>query len=235
MKIGELVKLSGVPKQTIHFYLRDGLLRKPRKSNINTAEYNESHLEQLRLIKDLRDNYFLPIPEIKLILKNRKKQSSLNQTMAQIRSKYLRPLDQLLQIEIRGRENFRKVTGLSEKWLAKLETWKIFNPRMEDAEPIYSHDDVIIGKLTVEIGDLGFGPRQGYDPADLKIITDMIQEYVASSENRYMDKNLAKVAAGEYLEEGSQLIEVMSLFFYHTYRKHVRERFFRILEDQENE
>ncbi|NNL75879.1 MAG: MerR family DNA-binding transcriptional regulator, partial [Desulfobacterales bacterium] len=32
MKISQLVKRTGVPKETIHFYIREGLLRKPRKS-----------------------------------------------------------------------------------------------------------------------------------------------------------------------------------------------------------
>jgi DNA-binding IclR family transcriptional regulator len=34
MKISELVKRTGVPKETIHFYIREGLLRKPRKSGL---------------------------------------------------------------------------------------------------------------------------------------------------------------------------------------------------------
>ncbi len=75
MKIGKLVKITGVPKETIHFYIREGLLRKPRKSSVNAAEYNERYVDQIRLIKDLRDNYYLPIPEIKKIVKNYKKQS----------------------------------------------------------------------------------------------------------------------------------------------------------------
>ena len=70
MKIGKLVKKTGVPKETIHFYIREGLLRKPRKSSINAAENNEGYVDQIRLIKDLRDNYYLPIPEIKKIVKN---------------------------------------------------------------------------------------------------------------------------------------------------------------------
>ena len=35
MKISQLVKRTGVPNETIHFYIREGLLRKPRKSSVN--------------------------------------------------------------------------------------------------------------------------------------------------------------------------------------------------------
>ena len=65
MKIGELVKRTGVPKETIHYYIREGLLRKPRKSGSNVAEYTEGHVERILLVKELRDIFFLPIHDIK--------------------------------------------------------------------------------------------------------------------------------------------------------------------------
>ena len=55
MKISQLVKRTGVPKETIHFYIREGLLRKPRKSSVNTADYNERYVDQIQLIKDLQN------------------------------------------------------------------------------------------------------------------------------------------------------------------------------------
>jgi DNA-binding transcriptional MerR regulator len=59
MKISTLVKRTGVPKETIHFYLREGLLRKPRKSGVNIAEYTENHVKQIRFIKELRNNFYI--------------------------------------------------------------------------------------------------------------------------------------------------------------------------------
>ena len=84
MKISQLVKRTGVPKETIHFYIREGLLRKPRKSGVNSAEYNERYVDQIQLIKDLRDNYYLPIPEIKKIVKDFRKQSPSDQALSLI-------------------------------------------------------------------------------------------------------------------------------------------------------
>jgi len=54
MKIHKLVKRTGVPKVTFHFYIREGLLPEPRKSGVNAAEYNERDADQIQLIKDLR-------------------------------------------------------------------------------------------------------------------------------------------------------------------------------------
>lgn len=54
MRMRELVELSGLPKSTIHFYQREGLLPAPEKSARNAASYSEVHLARLALIGQLR-------------------------------------------------------------------------------------------------------------------------------------------------------------------------------------
>lgn len=225
MKISELVKKTGVPKETIHFYIREGLLRKPRKSGVNTADYHAGYVEQIQLIKDLRDNYYLPIPEIKKIIKNFKKQSPTDQAISQFHSKYLRPLDRLLSSSIAGSNAFREATGLGRKWLANMEKWGVITADYENGEPVYSPDDVIIGRLLVDMDNLGFGPQDGYDPKDLKGIVDFIRNYIEGGHNKYQETNLEKLESADHEEKGSQFTEVMSLFFYHMYRKLVQEHY----------
>jgi DNA-binding transcriptional MerR regulator len=225
MKISELVKKTGVPKETIHFYIREGLLRKPRKSGVNTADYHQGYVEHIQLIKDLRDNYYLPIPEIKKIIKNFKKQSPTDQAISQFHSKYLRPLDRLLSSSIVGSDAFREATGLGRKWLANMEKWGVITADDNNGDPVYSPDDVIIGRLLVDMDNLGFGPRDGYDPKDLKGIVDFIRNYIRGGHNKYQETNLKKLKSADHLEKGSQFTEVMSLFFYHMYRKLVQEHY----------
>jgi DNA-binding transcriptional MerR regulator len=224
MKIGELVKRTGVPKETIHFYIREGLLRRPRKSASNLAVYNESHLERILLVKELRENYYLPIPEIKKVIKTIRKQSPSEQAVSQFHHKYFRPLDRLLVREIRGEEAFCEATGLGPKWLARMQDWGIITACRRDGEPVYSLDDVIIGRLIVDMDRLGFGPKDGYNPEDLRQVADFIRDYVASGRNRYLAANLKKLAGDDIVEPSSPITEVMSLFFYHMYRKLVREQ-----------
>jgi DNA-binding transcriptional MerR regulator len=76
MRIAELAKRSSTSKETIHFYLREGLLKKPKKTSKNMAYYDESHLEQLKLIKRLRTESYLPLQVIKKVLKQGKLASS---------------------------------------------------------------------------------------------------------------------------------------------------------------
>ncbi|UCD80325.1 MAG: MerR family transcriptional regulator [Desulfobacterales bacterium] len=223
MKISQLVKRTGVPKETIHFYIREGLLRKPRKSGVNTAEYNESYVDQIRLIKNLRDNYYLPIPEIKKIVKDFKKQSRSDQAVSQFYSRFFRPADRLLAREVVGRDAFREASGLGWKWIDKAEEWGVITPEIRDGEVIYSPDDLAIAKLMVDMDRLGFGHKDGFDPEDLRHIAEFVKKYVVTAFKKYYQNNLEKLTSKEYVERASQFHEAISLFFYHLYRKFARE------------
>jgi DNA-binding transcriptional MerR regulator len=228
MRIGELVKRTGVPKETIHFYVREGLLRKPRKSGSNAADYTSSHVERILLIKELRDSFYLPIPEIKKILRQARKQSPSDQAVSDFHNKYFRPLDRLLSSQVVGRDAFRKATGLGKKWLDIMENWEIITHDPRDGRPVYSRDDVIIGRLMVDMDQLGFGPKDGYDPEELKRIADFIRLFVRSAHREYYQRNLERLSSADLDEKGIKFAEIMSLFFYHIYRKLVREEYHRL-------
>jgi DNA-binding transcriptional MerR regulator len=68
MRMAELASRSGVPRETIHFYLREGLLPRPRKAGRTVAYYDEGHLERLRLVRRLREEKYLPIAVIRRLL-----------------------------------------------------------------------------------------------------------------------------------------------------------------------
>lgn len=225
MKIGELVKKTGVPKETIHYYIREGLLRKPRKAGSNIAEYSEGHVERILLVKELRDIFFLPIPEIKKILKQSRKQSASDQAASDLHNKYFRPLDRLLSTEIVGSESFRQATGLGRKWLAIMEEWGVITHSLRSGKPVYSRDDVIIGRLMVDMDTLGFGPKDGYDPEELRRIADFIRDFVRSAHREYYRRNLERLSSEELDDKGSRFAEIMSLYFYHIYHKLVREEY----------
>jgi DNA-binding transcriptional MerR regulator len=68
MKISELSDRTGLTVQTIKFYLREGLLPKGTATAATRAEYDEGHLERLRLIRALREVGDLPVSAIRRIV-----------------------------------------------------------------------------------------------------------------------------------------------------------------------
>lgn len=70
MRMAELAARSGVARETIHFYLREGLLPRPAKGGRTVAYYGEPHLERLLLIRRLREEKYLPIAVIRRLLES---------------------------------------------------------------------------------------------------------------------------------------------------------------------
>jgi DNA-binding transcriptional MerR regulator len=55
MRLAELSRRSGVPRSTVKFYIRQGILPAGTQRARNQATYDSTHLERLRLITALRD------------------------------------------------------------------------------------------------------------------------------------------------------------------------------------
>ncbi|MFE9554273.1 MerR family transcriptional regulator [Streptomyces sp. NPDC006692] len=61
MRLAELSERSGVSAAMIKYYLRQGMLAPGRKVGATTADYDESHLRRLRLIRALIEVGRLPV------------------------------------------------------------------------------------------------------------------------------------------------------------------------------
>jgi DNA-binding transcriptional MerR regulator len=68
VRISELSRVSQVPVPTIKYYLREGLLPPGRATGPNQADYDESHLHRLRLIRVLMDVGGLGIASVRAVL-----------------------------------------------------------------------------------------------------------------------------------------------------------------------
>ncbi|MFF5206442.1 MerR family transcriptional regulator [Streptosporangium sp. NPDC000396] len=68
MRISQLSAASGVPIPTIKYYLREGLLPAGEQTAATRAEYGESHVRRLRLIRALLEVGRLSIASIRKVL-----------------------------------------------------------------------------------------------------------------------------------------------------------------------
>ncbi len=68
MRMRELETRSGVGRETIRFYIREGLLPEPARAARNSASYSETHVTRLNLIKRLQEERFLPLAVIRGLL-----------------------------------------------------------------------------------------------------------------------------------------------------------------------
>ncbi|HEX3343145.1 MAG TPA: MerR family transcriptional regulator, partial [Polyangiaceae bacterium] len=67
-KMRDLCRLTGMPRQAIHFYIQQGLVPAGRKTGRNTARYGEHHVERIRVVRQLQNERFMPLRAIRAVL-----------------------------------------------------------------------------------------------------------------------------------------------------------------------
>ena len=144
-KMSDLVRLSGVSKQTIHFYLREGLLLPPERTSKNMAYYNESTADDIRFIKELQEKRYLPLNIIKEILKAKREGYDLAE------EDHLILYDQMFnlgQTDLASQQfdkiSFLKRSGLTEQELSQLSTMGIVSASAEGGDGSFDGHDLAV-------------------------------------------------------------------------------------------
>jgi DNA-binding transcriptional MerR regulator len=68
MRMAELAERSGLPVATIKFYLREGLLPAGETTSATRAEYDDSHVRRLRLVRALGEVAGLRLDAVRSVL-----------------------------------------------------------------------------------------------------------------------------------------------------------------------
>ncbi|WP_055585199.1 MerR family transcriptional regulator [Streptacidiphilus griseoplanus] len=68
MRLADLSEKSGVPIATIKYYLREGLVPPGRRITATQAEYDDSHLRRLRLVRALVQLGKVPLATVREVL-----------------------------------------------------------------------------------------------------------------------------------------------------------------------
>jgi len=221
MKIKELADRTKVSKQAIHHYINEGIIPRGRKLGRNVASYDDRHVEYLSTINELRELY-LPLSEIKAIMRKEKRRSKGDLSLLRLRSRYCQPVEQLSPGNVVGRKAFEEATGLSPKWRRKYEEWDVITPEAQSGRWVYSQDNVVIGRLIVEMGTLGIEPENDFDPEELRRVADLFRESITKGRRQFLKAFCGKLSEEEITDKGQKINEVMSLFYYHLYRKESR-------------
>jgi DNA-binding transcriptional MerR regulator len=82
-KISELVAKTDVPKSTILYYIREGLLPEAKKIKSNVHRYRDEHVELIGYIKYMKEEIGSTNEQIKYALQNQNQSFSSSATMLQ--------------------------------------------------------------------------------------------------------------------------------------------------------
>ena len=100
LTIQEVESQTGLPRRTIHFYIKEGLIPPPKGSRRN-AVYRSEHVLRLWLIQALKDKTHLRLEGIREILE-RMSIEETRETLDQLGSGQLDPLDIVARVRPSG-------------------------------------------------------------------------------------------------------------------------------------
>jgi DNA-binding transcriptional MerR regulator len=223
LRMRDLVRESGLPRETIHFYKLQGLLPPPIKTGRNTALYTHEHLERLRRIRELQERQFLPLKAIRAVLDDSAAQDftpeqedlvrRVRGTLAGWTSAQQRPTVPVADF-VPGRVTRREMRELIGAGLITVHG--------SGGHAKVAEDDAVILECWAQFKEVGFGPEQGVAPAALRVHDHAMQELVKR------EARLAVAAyAGAHPEDVSRVIEqvgpVIGRLLGAMHRKHLRE------------
>ncbi len=157
LKISEVAKAAGVSTQAVHYYLREGLLTPPVKTSPNMAYYSPVVIDEIKLIKELQKERYLPISVIKIIIeaKRRGQEAGHVEKMQSMMKQLFSGYDTENPGELLTVSDFIKSTGLPETAVLKLEEMGLLTPSRAPAGSHYDKTDERVGRMFKKLLDLG--------------------------------------------------------------------------------
>lgn len=170
-RIGDLVRRSGMSRETIHYYMREGLLQEPEKTGRNTALYNEAHVRRLSLIRSLREEHLLSLKAIKGLLADQAQLSFTPDQLAVLQ----RLRRQTLSNRQRSESNttHRSAAELADELNltpTEMEALRSQHFLSADDHEIPDPDEIETLRLWALIRNAGLNGSRGFGPVDLGYI-----------------------------------------------------------------
>ncbi|MFO0746404.1 MAG: MerR family transcriptional regulator [Myxococcota bacterium] len=177
-RMKDLCEATGLQRQAIHFYIKEGLLPGGLKSSRNMAWYGEVHLERLRLVRRLQHERFLPLRAIKAVLDEVHDQFSKEQRVwlrelkhhtASTLARHSDRIDKVLVEPVLAR------TGVTAADLTELDRMGVV-PVIEDADGqrYAAADDIWVIETLGELRALGFTAEVGFPVSALGLYEEVI-------------------------------------------------------------
>jgi DNA-binding transcriptional MerR regulator len=219
----ELEQRTGVGRETIRFYIREGLLPEPSRASRNSASYTDDHVTRVRAIKRLQEERFLPLAVIRSLLDRDDGDRWLEpQAFPQLDSQLSARFDLAPRVPVEG---VTQQTGHSDEDLAEMiEVGAV----SVDAAGTVSGRDAAIMRVLGDLHDVGFTRERGFHGEGLRVYLDFV-EWVTTQEMRMFFEHTAgqvgEVEAADMAERGvASVNELLSLLRTRAILKKLGER-----------
>ncbi len=213
MKMAELERRSGINRETIRYYIREGLLPAPERKKPNVAVYSEVHVARLKAIRRLQDERFLPLDVIRRVLNG-----DLTGLPTGVTS--FPELGPLLaeRLGLSRDERMIPLAALARKYPSARKDADTFEG-LGVIQPLRRGNKVYLEPIDARIltlwGDLraaGFTEAFGFTPKDTDVYVDAVSRIAAVEVERFisrMGSAFTQADAAEVAQAGIEIVNAM--------------------------
>ena len=164
LKMKELEARTGVGREAIRFYIREGILPEPHKPRRNVAHYSEDHVRRLLAIRHLQEERDMSLSRIRSLLESSEFESVLGASALQGVERLLPALvDGVKPAADRLFDEVGAECGLTPEALEELCSSGVVTPVMRDGRQWISFRDSAILARWRDLREAGFSRERGYD------------------------------------------------------------------------
>jgi DNA-binding transcriptional MerR regulator len=199
LKMKDLERATGVGRETIRFYIREGLLPEPERPGRNVAWYDDSFIERIQLIKRLQHERFLPLSVIKGIVGTSAPSAAEVQTLLALDGK-------LTSSSLRSPESLSRLAkrvGIPAAEIRELAGVGAIDLATRDGGQWLDGRSVALVEEWAAIRRAGFTADLGFGPEHVKLYVEMVQ-WLARQELRLFSSGVAGKVDGEAARDMAQ-------------------------------
>ena len=238
-RMAELVRRTGLKKETIHFYINNGLLPRPLKTEKNMAYYDESYVDRLKQIKELQLKYFLPLKVIKEIVAQTDAEiSTAEMDLLKVGVSGLMQLQELRRTcKPQTLDELSARTGLPKDEILEMERCEMISSiQGQKGTKVYQENDIKVVEAFAGIRKGGLTKELGFEVDQFRMQSDVISALAIEEVKDFARKLRGRFPrdAGLLGKIGENAIETVNLFICHLRRKKILEVAQALAEDEMN-
>ncbi len=206
LKMKDLERATGVGRETIRFYIREGLLPEPERPGRNVAWYDESFVDRIALIKELQRTRYLPLHAIKALVAGGTPPSP-----AEVKA--LRAIDGTLYggapPETERVTEVARRTGLTAREIRRLADTEAIEIVTRQGAHWLEGDAIRFVERWAALRRAGFAEALGFNPENLRVYVDFVR-WLAREELRMFAQGVTGrvegAAASRMAEQGIEIV-----------------------------
>jgi DNA-binding transcriptional MerR regulator len=221
-KMKDLIEKTGISRETIHFYLTEGLLPEPKKTSKNMSWYSQEHVDRINTIKELQEKQFLPLKAIKVILNNVTDHNFTQEQemlINEIKEKLFSQEKEATSLAINLKE-LSKQLKLSKKEIEELKEIGFISNKENNDFITKEEKELIEG--WVKIRELGVSKENSICPQDFQLINNTIS-YLFEQELSLITKKLWNMKYEQAITLIDEAVPVVNSMFAVLHKKKIKE------------